>query len=93
MKRKPILHVFGRIHGGYGEDVLSWDAFQAVYESVMTGNKGWLGLVKLVYYAFQRVFARLFDTWDRREQTHLVNAAAIGGVRDEKRRKPIVVII
>ena len=45
------------------------------------------------YYAFRRVFARLFDTWDRQKQTHLVNAAAIGGVRDEKRRDPIVVTI
>lgn len=93
MKRKPIFLVCGHIHGGYGEEVLCWDAFQAAYESAMTGNKGWLGLVKLAYYAFQRAFARSFGTWDRKEQTHLVNAAAIGGVRDEKRRDPIVVTI
>lgn len=93
IKRKPVLHVFGHIHGGYGEEVLCWDAFQAMYENLMTANHGWFGLVKLVYYAFQRAYARLFGTWDRQAQTRLVNAATIGGIRDEKRRDPIVVTL
>lgn len=93
MKRKPLLHVFGHIHGGYGEETLCWDAFQAMYENTLTANHGWVSLVKLACYAFQRARARLFGTCDRQEHTHLVNAAVIGGVRDEKRRDPIIVTI
>lgn len=74
-------------------EFLCWDTFQAVYEGVMAANHGWVGLVKLVYCAFWRVLARLFNTWDCQKQTHLVNTAAIGGVQDEKRCDPIFVTI
>lgn len=93
MKRRPILHVFGHIHGGYGEEVLCWDTFQAIYENIMARNRGWTGLAGLVCYAFRRICTSLFGVWDGQGYTHLINAAAIGGVRDEKRRDPIVVTL
>ncbi|RMJ21946.1 Calcineurin-like phosphoesterase [Aspergillus sp. HF37] len=93
MPRKPGLHVFGHIHGGYGEEVLCWDEFQAVYERVMAVDCGWVSLVKLAWYALRRGRVWFFGGSEDREYTRLVNAAAVGGVRDKMRRDPIVVAI
>lgn len=91
MKHRPLLHVFGHIHGGYGKEVVLWDSFQRAYESVMDGDSKWLNLGFLAY----RSIVGWFTGWGTKDKqaTVMVNAAAVGGVRDEKRRDAICVDI
>ncbi|KAL2817574.1 Metallo-dependent phosphatase-like protein [Aspergillus granulosus] len=92
-KCRPLLHVFGHIHGGYGKEVVSWDSFQREYETVMESSSAfsrWLGLGRLVYHA---MIGMIPGRGDEKNQTIMVNAAAVGGVRDEKRRGAICVNI
>lgn len=49
MANKPVLHVFGHIHGGYGQEMLFWDPFQAAYESAMNHDASWVNLFRLVF--------------------------------------------
>ncbi|KAF7172819.1 hypothetical protein CNMCM5623_004948 [Aspergillus felis] len=50
VKRKPLLHVFGHIHGAYGKETLYWDDFQTAYESIMDEAK-WMNLIILLWHA------------------------------------------
>ena len=34
------LHVFGHIHGGYGQKILTYDDFKAAYESIRRKASG-----------------------------------------------------
>lgn len=88
-KQKPWLHVFGHVHGAYGKETLCWDEFQRAYESIMDNEAKWPSMIRLLWHAFLRLI-RLSDTCER---TVMVNAAAIGGLRDEKRRDAICVDI
>lgn len=91
MKHKPALHVFGHIHGGYGKEVVLWDSFQRAYEAVMDGESKWGSLGLLVYCWI----VGWFTGWGPKAEhaTVMVNAAAVGGVRDEKRRDAICIDI
>ncbi|GIJ89404.1 hypothetical protein Asppvi_008344 [Aspergillus pseudoviridinutans] len=88
VKRKPLLHVFGHIHGAYGKETLYWDDFQRAYESIMDEAK-WMNLTILLWHAL----LLLIRPRDPCGMTVVVNAAAVGGVRDEKRRDAICVDI
>ncbi|OJJ05574.1 hypothetical protein ASPVEDRAFT_45081 [Aspergillus versicolor CBS 583.65] len=91
MKQRPLLHVFGHIHGGYGKEVVLWDSFQRAYETVMDGESRGVGLMSLVY---SWMMGWLTGWGTKNEQaTVMVNAAAVGGVRDEKRRDAVCVDI
>ncbi|BCS27303.1 uncharacterized protein APUU_60351A [Aspergillus puulaauensis] len=91
MKHRPLLHVFGHIHGGYGTEVALWDSFQRAYEAVMDGDSKWVSLGFLVYFWI----LGLLTGWGTKDNqaTVMVNAAAVGGVRDEKLRDAICVDI
>jgi hypothetical protein len=93
MEQRPLLHVFGHIHGGYGKEVVYWDPYQRAYEAIMGGESRWWKLCVLFYSWILRLFSlRLFfDRTAASRATALVNAATIGGVRDEKRREAICV--
>ncbi|PWY66747.1 Metallo-dependent phosphatase [Aspergillus heteromorphus CBS 117.55] len=92
IKRRPRLHVFGHIHGGYGAEIVCWDAFQRVYEGVMDRKVGWVGVVKSVYLGTARaLLGRRFGLGG--QDMIMVNAAVVGGVRDEKRREAICIDI
>ncbi|KAL6228962.1 hypothetical protein BDW75DRAFT_250310 [Aspergillus navahoensis] len=90
IERRPILHVFGHIHGGYGKEIVYWNSFQRAYEAVMEGNSRWLNLCVLIYNSILSMFTGCTAT-DR--ATVMVNAAAVGGIRDDKRREAICVDI
>ncbi|KAJ0413929.1 Metallo-dependent phosphatase-like protein [Aspergillus carlsbadensis] len=93
MQRKPLLHVFGHVHGGYGREIAMWDVFQRAYEGVLGGRSWvarWIWLAVLLWYGLIGVLTG----WSGpRRKTVMVNAAAVGGVRDEKRREAICVDI
>jgi Icc-related predicted phosphoesterase len=91
--RKPLLHVFGHVHGGYGKEVVYWNGFQRAYEGLLDGRSAferWFWLAMLLWYGFIGVLTGWSDAG---RKTIMVNAAAVGGVRDEKRREAICVDI
>lgn len=86
---RPALHVFGHFHGGYGEDRLSRDGIDLLYEGVCRGDMGRLALVRMaLHLGTERLFGASTEP-----TTKLVNAAHMGGFRDNLRRNPIVVIL
>ncbi|KAF4151848.1 hypothetical protein CNMCM6936_003640 [Aspergillus lentulus] len=88
-KQKPFLHVFGHVHGAYGKKTLCWDEFQQAYESIMDNEAKWMNLILLLWHAL----LLLIRPRDLCETTVMVNAAAVGGLRDEKSRDAICVDI
>jgi hypothetical protein len=88
LKRRPVLHVFGHAHEGYGVENATFDSAQRAYDNVMMSKGGFWPLLQLGYY-----FLRSFFRADSTPFTWLVNAAMVGGLRDEMRRVPISITI
>ncbi|KAK7064717.1 metallophosphoesterase domain-protein 1 [Favolaschia claudopus] len=86
---RPRLHVFGHMHGGRGVARVTWSRAQRAYEDVCKGRRPWAGLVRLIFWAIVDKFKPVGDV----ETTILVNAAAVGGRRDDKKMGPTVVRI
>lgn len=84
----PLLHVFGHIHAGHGQESLQFDDLQAAFERTLLGGGGIWNLLG-VFNAYVRSFFRS----PVEASCQLVNAAMVGGLRDEMRRKPIKVYI
>ncbi|KAK0615086.1 Metallo-dependent phosphatase-like protein [Bombardia bombarda] len=81
---KPKLHVFGHVHAGYGLEVLRFGALQEAYEGVVVSRGGMKGLGQLVM-GLVLSFLRVGGAGGR--ETLLVNAAVVGGLRDEQSRR------
>jgi calcineurin-like phosphoesterase family protein len=96
-RARPRLVVFGHIHGGYGREDIGYDAVEACYDGVMTGDKGLVAAVMMA--------CRLFWGWLRdalllsprpqhpSRRTTLVNAAAVAGRFNEEQQPAIVVYL
>ncbi|GIZ47989.1 hypothetical protein CKM354_001106400 [Cercospora kikuchii] len=80
---KPKLHVFGHIHGGYGQDILVYDRFERLYQDLCSGLAGLLAIFHMVYLLLHTVFAGIPRNAKR---TTLVNASAVGGLREDSLR-------
>ncbi|KAH9476112.1 putative rhamnogalacturonate lyase C [Psilocybe cubensis] len=80
---RPRLHVFGHIHTARGIEHVAWSDAQAAYERIMTNQ-----------YSWREFLALLWGIWrvDKAKST-LINAASLGGFRDEERRDAIVIDI
>lgn len=89
---RPALHVFGHIHGGYGQEVLTYDGFEASYESILRGSEGWGALLKMGYHLIASLCSSSAAK-DTIPRTTLVNAAHVGGLRDSLRREAITVYV
>lgn len=87
LKSRPRLHVFGHVHEGYGQEWAMFDGLQRAYDDIMQINGGGLKLFRLVY---EFILSYLRPT---QGGTLMINAAMVGGLRDEKRRQPVVVHI
>jgi predicted phosphodiesterase len=85
-RTKPRLHVFGHVHDGYGVEWIQFDRLQRAYENVVNAGGGLWGLADVI---FEFLAAYLKPVKEARGL--LVNAAIVGGLRDEQRRRPIVV--
>ncbi|KAK2826865.1 hypothetical protein FQN49_007379 [Arthroderma sp. PD_2] len=91
LPKRPYLHVFGHVHGGYGQHVAIFDSCQLQYESIMKGTTNVAELMGLVYrYLKSRFFSARTISGSR---TIMVNASIVGGPRDELRREPAIVYI
>ncbi|KAK4913890.1 hypothetical protein LTR49_017816 [Elasticomyces elasticus] len=87
---RPRLHVFGHLHAGYGQEVVAWDRVQDLYERICGGSDGVLALLLLAFYVgIGWLGSGSLDV----PTSILVNAAAIGGLRDERQQRPQVVLI
>ncbi|OBT99447.1 hypothetical protein VE01_02907 [Pseudogymnoascus verrucosus] len=87
---KLPLVVFGHIHAGYGYDVVAFDQVQVAYDDIVFGKKGIVPLIKMVFHL---LIDKTYKKWigSRPKVTRLVNAAVVGGRRNEETRPPIVV--
>ena len=85
---QPALHVFGHVHEGYGKEYVGFDAVQKAYERVVLSGGGLWNLLCLF-----GVFLRCQLQSSREFKCLLVNPSVVGGLRDEKRRAPIKVLI
>ncbi|KAJ9635080.1 hypothetical protein H2199_008566 [Coniosporium tulheliwenetii] len=86
LKSKPRLHVFGHVHEGYGQEWVMFDGLQKAYEDVMRGQRGFWALWRVVLQ-FLKV-----RTWPGKGgPTLMVNAAMVGGLRDEVKRVAVTV--
>ncbi|UKZ72400.1 hypothetical protein TrVFT333_000029 [Trichoderma virens FT-333] len=85
---QPKLHVFGHIHEGYGSEWLPFDGLQKAFEkSVIDGG----GASNLFWVAWEFLKVIFMPRWEA--QTMLVNAAMVGGLRDDLERQPAKILI
>ena len=85
-RTKPRLHIFGHVHDGYGMEWVQYDRLQKAYENTVMASGGLWNLVRVL---FEFVVAHVNPVKESR--TLFVNAAMVGGLRDEQRRVPITV--
>ncbi|KAF8122665.1 metallophosphoesterase domain-containing protein 1 [Boletus edulis] len=89
---RPRLHVFGHIHAARGTECLGWNEAQALYEDICAGKTGWGGLATLAgWVTVEKLRERFGGRNGDRGRTILVNAAAVGGVRDDEWKGAIMV--
>ncbi|KAK7947099.1 phosphoesterase [Apiospora aurea] len=86
---RPALHVFGHIHEEHGQESVLFDAVQHAYEQTISEGGGFWNLCKLVW-AFG---ASLFSSSPVAPECQMVNAAMVGGLRDQVWQRPIKVDI
>ncbi|KAH7255833.1 Metallo-dependent phosphatase-like protein [Fusarium redolens] len=86
---RPLLHVFGHAHEGYGQESVVFDRLQKTYEKALCDGNLW-SLMKVF-----KEFLRSLPMRKKQATTHcqLVNSAMVGGLRDNEKREPIKVII
>lgn len=85
---RPRLHVFGHVHEGAGTEWLQFDDLQEAYERTLGAGGGLWNLVWVVKEFLWAAFRPAAEA-----KCLLVNAAMVGGLRDEVRRRPVKVTI
>ena len=86
LEKRPRLHVFGHVHEGHGVERAPFDKVQREYDSLVTSHGG---IVSLLHLCWAFVLSIFFPP--QGHPTTFVNAAIVGGLRDGKRRFPIIV--
>lgn len=79
---RPLLHVFGHVHEGYGREGLRFDAFEEGYERVCRDEAGVWEIVVMAWML-------LMGGKGGQVRTVLANPSAVGGLRDTERRVPL----
>lgn len=88
---RPRLHVFGHIHGGYGQERILFDRFSDTYQSAGKKPGIWDALKLLCMFLYWLVWADKAES--HRRSTCLVNASIVGGIRDDHEREPQAVVL
>ncbi|POS78646.1 metallophosphoesterase domain-containing protein [Diaporthe helianthi] len=89
-RTRPLLHVFGHVHEGYGQEWLGFDGLQEAFEQVVM-SRGLRRILDLGRLAFEVFWASLRQV--KEAPCPLVNAAMVGGLWDKEMREPITVVI
>lgn len=78
---KPKLMVFGHIHAARGEQTVTFDAAQSLYDGIVEGSRGWESVLLL---AGAVAWAQV-QRWCGRESrsTRMINAAVVDGMDKE----------
>ncbi|KAF9267944.1 metallophosphoesterase domain-containing protein 1 [Marasmius fiardii PR-910] len=84
---RPRLHVFGHVHAARGIELVKWDNAQKAFEDVCAGRARWGGLMRLAWWTMVEWLWR----GSRDAGTIMVNAASVGGFKDDQRKGAIVV--
>lgn len=87
---RPRLHVFGHVHEGAGAEWLRFDALQSAYERTVVAGGGVCNLTRTLGEVLRALLSRKTEA---EAKCLLVNAAVVGGLRDNERRRPIRVVI
>jgi hypothetical protein len=85
---RPLLHVFGHVHEGYGQEWVVFDRLQKAYERTLLEG-GVLNLLVVLKEMMLVSFCRAESV----AGSQLVNASMAGGLRDDERRRPVTVVI
>lgn len=89
---KPRLHVFGHIHVGHGREDVVLNAAQGAYEDIMIGWAGWEAIAWMATLVLWSKFWWLLRGGKSLEgrPTTFINAAMVGGPKNELVHEPIV---
>ena len=85
---RPRLHVFGHVHAGAGVENLCFDELQVAYERTVIADGGLWNLVRTVVAFVRNIFGERAGG-----RCILVNAAMVGGLRDNERRRAVRVVM
>ncbi|KAK8004777.1 hypothetical protein PG990_010814 [Apiospora arundinis] len=86
------LHVFGHVHAGHGHEWVQFDAVQRAYERTVTARGGVWNLCRVIWaFGTASLWSCFWSPGVAKCQ--MVNAAMVGGLRDEVRHRPIKVYI
>lgn len=85
---RPLLHVFGHVHEGAGTEWVHFSPLQQAFERTVISRGGLWDLVLAVKEFIWSLSNPLTES-----KCLLVNAAMVGGLRDDERRRPVEVII
>lgn len=85
---RPLLHVFGHAHEGYGHERVQFDQLQSAYELTVSEGGGILNTLAVIKEGLLSLCRA-----ERVAKCQLVNPAMVGGLRDDQRRKPVTVLV
>ncbi|KAG5978339.1 hypothetical protein E4U55_006226 [Claviceps digitariae] len=88
---RPRLCVFGHIHASYGREDVTLDGVQRMHEEVLRGWAGWGGIIWMATMVSWARMRRIFSTPDEDKTSTFVNAAVVGGSRNELQNAPITI--
>lgn len=88
-RARPRLHVCGHIHAAAGTEFLNFDDIQKSYERLLVEKSLW----RLCLFLWCCAVDMLRGRRAVEAKTVIVNAAMIGGIRDELRREAVVITI
>ncbi|KAF9054543.1 metallophosphoesterase domain-containing protein 1 [Panaeolus papilionaceus] len=88
---QPKAHIFGHIHASRGIEVVQWGSAYQVFEDLCSRRRGWRGLIRLVYLTI--VTRNFGGKTSPHNKTIMVNAASVGGLRDDQLKGAIVIDI
>ncbi|KAG5918111.1 hypothetical protein E4U42_006995 [Claviceps africana] len=88
---RPRLSVFGHIHASYGREDVTLDGVQRVHEEVSRGWAGWGGIIWMAAMVLWARVKVIFGTEEEDKTVTFVNAALVGGPRNELQNAPITI--
>jgi predicted phosphohydrolase len=92
-RAQPKLLVCGHVHAARGIETLAFDDVQARWEALVRAGGGFANLASLAWALVWSLSLGRLRSHHARAQTVVVNAAHMGGMRDELRRDAVVVVI